>query len=202
MESHSESLNRLSSWGFEVSPDFRLCKSIEEVISYINELGEKRGSLGFGIDGAVVKVDSFGARAEMGSTAKAPRWAAAYKYPPEEKKTKLLDIVVQVGRTGVLTPNAVLEPVRLAGTTVSRATLHNLANITAKDIRIGDTVTVRKAGEIIPEVLSSDPSVRTGEEKPWQMPAVCPECGGGYGSAVHFSDSYFLAALFASQGYL
>ncbi|MBR6771926.1 MAG: NAD-dependent DNA ligase LigA [Clostridia bacterium] len=178
MESHSESLNRLSSWGFEVSPDFRLCKSIEEVISYINELGEKRGSLGFGIDGAVVKVDSFGARAEMGSTAKAPRWAAAYKYPPEEKKTKLLDIVVQVGRTGVLTPNAVLEPVRLAGTTVSRATLHNLANITAKDIRIGDTVTVRKAGEIIPEVLSSDPSVRTGEEKPWQMPAVCPECGG------------------------
>ncbi|MBQ1954404.1 MAG: NAD-dependent DNA ligase LigA [Clostridia bacterium] len=178
MESHSESLKKLSSWGFEVSPDARLCQSIEEVITYINELGEKRGTLGFGIDGAVVKVDSLAARAQMGSTAKAPRWAAAYKYPPEEKKTRLLDIVIQVGRTGVLTPNAVLEPVRLAGTTVSRATLHNLANITAKDIRIGDMVIVRKAGEIIPEVLSSVTSDRTGDEKPWQMPAVCPECGG------------------------
>ncbi|MBQ1222778.1 MAG: NAD-dependent DNA ligase LigA [Oscillospiraceae bacterium] len=178
MESHSESLKKLSSWGFEVSPDARLCQSIEEVITYINELGEKRGTLGFGIDGAVVKVDSLAARAQTASTAKAPRWAAAYKYPPEEKKTRLLDIVIQVGRTGVLTPNAVLEPVRLAGTTVSRATLHNLANITAKDIRIGDMVIVRKAGEIIPEVLSSVPSDRTGDEKPWQMPAVCPECGG------------------------
>ena len=189
MESHFGSLKKLASWGFEVSPDAALCQNIEEVLSYINDLGEKRGALGFGIDGAVVKVDSLPARAEMGSTAKAPRWAAAYKYPPEEKKTKLLDIVVQVGRTGVLTPNAVLAPVRLAGTTVSRATLHNLANITAKDIRIGDTVTVRKAGEIIPEVLSSDPTERTGEEKPWQMPKVCPECGGEVfcdeGAAAH-----------------
>ncbi len=177
-ESHSESLEKLASWGFAVSPDFCRCESMDEAVEYITALGEKRGTLGYGIDGAVVKVDSLAARELLGSTAKAPRWAAAYKYPPEEKRTKLLDIVVQVGRTGVLTPNAVLAPVRLAGTTVSRATLHNMGNIEAKDIRVGDTVIVRKAGEIIPEVLSSDKSARTGEEKPWHMPEVCPVCGG------------------------
>ncbi|MBR4941901.1 MAG: NAD-dependent DNA ligase LigA [Clostridia bacterium] len=178
LDSHSQSLEKLASWGFEVSPDFCVCSTMDQVLDYIQKLGERRGELGYGIDGAVIKVDSLSGRARMGSTAKAPRWAAAYKYPPEEKKTKLLDIVVQVGRTGVLTPNAVLAPVRLAGTTVSRATLHNQGNIDAKDIRIGDTVTVRKAGEIIPEVVSRDESARTGDEKPWHMPKNCPVCGG------------------------
>ncbi len=176
--SHFESLCALSRWGFEASPNFKLCHSISEVTEYINALGEARGNLGYGIDGAVVKLDDLAARAALGSTAKAPRWAAAYKYPPEEKKTRLLDIVVQVGRTGVLTPNAVLAPVRLAGTTVSRATLHNQTNIEAKDIRIGDTVTVRKAGEIIPEVVSSDPATREDGAEIWTMPESCPVCGG------------------------
>ena len=178
MTTHSASLEKLASWGFTVSPDYRVCGSIEAAIEYISALGDSRGDLGYGIDGAVVKVNELDIRRMLGSTAKAPRWAAAYKYPPEEKKTRLLDIVVQVGRTGVLTPNAVLEPVRLAGTTVSRATLHNQGNIDAKDIRIGDTVTVRKAGEIIPEVVCSDKSLRTGGEKSWHMPARCPSCGG------------------------
>ena len=178
MTRHSESLARLAGWGFTVSPDYRVCADIEEAVAYISALGERRGELGFGIDGAVVKVDSLAGRAALGSTAKAPRWAAAYKYPPEEKQTRLLDIVVNVGRTGVLTPNAVLEPVRLAGTTVSRATLHNQGNIDAKDIRVGDLVTVRKAGEIIPEILRADPSARTGAERPWRMPETCPVCGG------------------------
>lgn len=178
MTAHSASLEKLASWGFTVSPDYRVCGSIEAAIEYISALGDSRGDLGYGIDGAVVKVNELDIRRKLGSTAKAPRWAAAYKYPPEEKKTRLLDIVVQVGRTGVLTPNAVLEPVRLAGTTVSRATLHNQGNIDAKDIRIGDTVTVRKAGEIIPEVVGADKSLRTGGEKSWHMPSRCPSCGG------------------------
>ena len=136
-----------------------------------------RGTLGFDIDGAVVKINSLSQREELGSTAKCPKWAVAYKYPPEVKETTLSDIVIQVGRTGVLTPNAVLESVRLAGTTVSRATLHNIDYIREKDIRIGDRVLVQKAGDIIPEVLSVVKEKRTGKEELFHMPDTCPVCG-------------------------
>ncbi len=175
---HSESLEMLSGLGFAVSPDYAVCENIEEACEKIKEIGRLRGELGYGTDGAVVKVDSIEARNRLGSTAKAPRWCVAYKYPPEEKKTKLLDIIVQVGRTGVLTPNAVLEPVRLAGTTVSRATLHNQNLITLKDIRIGDTVIVRKAGDIIPEIVRPVTEERDGSERIFKMPEKCPVCGG------------------------
>lgn len=178
LENHSEGLKLMEELGFPVIPEFVVCESIVEVYEVIDDLGERRGTIGYGIDGAVVKVNSFAQRRALGSTSKAPRWAAAYKYPPEEKRTKLLDIFVQVGRTGVLTPNAVLEPVRLAGTTVSRATLHNADNIAQKDIRIGDVVIVRKAGEIIPEIVSSVPELRDGTEEGFTMPKYCPECGG------------------------
>ncbi|MBE6953921.1 MAG: NAD-dependent DNA ligase LigA [Ruminococcaceae bacterium] len=175
---HSETLAFLASLGFAVSPGYKICATIGEAIDEINAIGEARGTLDYATDGAVVKVDRFDARAALGSTAKAPRWAAAYKYPPEEKETKLIDIVIQVGRTGVLTPNAVLEPVHLAGTTVSRATLHNADLIAAKDIRIGDTVVVRKAGEIIPEVVCAVAAKRNGSERVFSMPEICPVCGG------------------------
>ena len=175
---HSEALKMLEELGFVVSPGYEICDNIEEACEKIEELEKKRGELGYGIDGAVVKVDSLSARRILGSTVKAPRWCVAYKYPPEEKKTKLLDIVVQVGRTGVLTPNAVLEPIRLAGTTVSRATLHNQNLIDIKDIRIGDTVIVRKAGEIIPEVVRPLKEERDGSERIFRIPETCPVCGG------------------------
>ena len=132
----------------------------------------------------VIKVDNLSLRNEMGSTAKAPRWAVAYKFPPEQKPAKLLDIIIQVGRTGVLTPNAIFEPVRLAGTTVSRATLHNRDFIAQKDVRIGDTITVRKAGDIIPEVVSVDLSKRPPDAMPFEMPKVCPVCGADRKSVV------------------
>ncbi|MBQ9535065.1 MAG: NAD-dependent DNA ligase LigA [Clostridia bacterium] len=175
--SHSESLKYLKSIGCKVIEPYISADNIEAVVEYINALGERRGELSFGIDGAVVKADMLDDRTELGSTAKAPKWAVAYKYPPEERPTKLLDIVVKVGRTGVLTPNAVLEPVRLSGTTVSRATLHNRDFIRQKDIRVGDIVRVRKAGEIIPEIVAVDFSKRPPDAQPWQMPAVCPVCG-------------------------
>ncbi len=177
-QTHSETLEALKNWGFAVSPGYAVCRNGREVAEAIQEIGESRGGLGFDIDGAVVKVDRLDVRKAMGSTVKAPRWAVAYKFPPEEKQTKLLDIVLQVGRTGVLTPNAVLEPVRLAGTTVSRATLHNADLIAQKDIRIGDTVVVRKAGEIIPEILASVKEKRDGSETVFTMPGRCPVCGG------------------------
>lgn len=139
--------------------------------------GDTRGELDFDIDGAVVKVNDFALRRALGSTAKYPRWASAYKYPPEVKETILRDIIITVGRTGVLTPNAVLDPVQLAGTTVSRATLHNRDFIREKDIRIGDTVRVRKAGEIIPEILGYVPEKRPENTVPYEMPKVCPVCG-------------------------
>ena len=172
---HDQSLKFMKNLGFTVPPFFTPCRTIEEVIAEVRRIGEMRGSLDYSIDGAVVKVNSFAQRAALGSTAKFPRWAEAFKYPPEEKKTKVLGIEINVGRTGVLTPTGVFEPVTLAGTTVGRATLHNQDFITDKDIRIGDTVVLRKAGEIIPEVVRvvshAEGSV------PFHMPEVCPSCG-------------------------
>lgn len=174
--SHDETLNYLKTKGYKVIPHYT-CNTAEEVISRIAQIGESREEFQFDIDGAVVKVDELALRRELGSTAKFPRWAAAYKYPPEEKPSKLLDIVVQVGRTGVLTPKAILAPVRLAGTTVTNATLHNQDFISEKDIRIGDTVMVRKAGEIIPEILSVVMNERPEGTTPYCLPKTCPECG-------------------------
>ena len=172
---HDQSLERLKELGFTVSPDYRRSGSMEEILEFIRELGEKRGELSYPIDGAVVKVNDFAQREELGSTAKFPRWAEAFKYPPEEKETTLLDIEVNVGRTGVLTPNGVFSPVTLAGTTVSRATLHNQDFILEKGIAIGSRVILRKAGEIIPEVVSVV-ETPAGEE-PFQLPERCPSCG-------------------------
>ncbi len=174
---HSESLDWLKSVGFTVLPEYRVVKTADEVIDAIKRIGEAREGLPYGIDGAVIKVNSLALRSEIGETTSTPKWAVAYKYPPEEKPTKLHDIVIQVGRTGVLTPNAVLEPVQLAGTTVSRATLHNLDFIRERDIMLGDTVIVRKAGDIIPEVVSVVKEKRDGSERYFDMPEFCPSCG-------------------------
>ena len=149
----------------------------DAIRAHIEALGARRDALSYDIDGAVVKLDSIAKRAVVGEGTTTPKWAAAYKYPPERKETKLVDIAIQVGRTGVLTPTAVLEPVRLAGTTVTRATLHNIDNIRDKDIRIGDTVVLQKAGDIIPEVVESLPAKRTGAEIVYEMPTHCPACG-------------------------
>ncbi len=177
LQSHSETLEYLKLLGFKVSPGYRVFDSIGQVMDEINSIADQRGELPFEIDGAVVKVNSLRQREILGNTTKTPRWAAAYKYPAEKKQTVIKDIWVNVGRTGVLTPNAVLEPVRLAGTTVSKATLHNMDYIRDKDIRIGDTVVVQKAGDIIPEVLEVVFEKRTGVEKEFVMPEDCPECG-------------------------
>ena len=174
--SHTEGLNYLAGKGFKVIPH-AICSDIGEAVEEVTAIGEGRENYPFDIDGAVIKVDDLLQRQALGSTAKFPRWAAAYKYPPEVKPSKVLDIVIQVGRTGVLTPKAVLEPVRLAGTTVTNATLHNQDFIAEKDIRIGDTVLVRKAGEIIPEVLSVEMDKRPDDTVPYRFPEVCPECG-------------------------
>ena len=174
--SHTESLDYLQQKGFKMIPRV-LCETVQQVEEQIAAIGEGRDQYPFDIDGAVVKVNHLAQRTRLGSTAKFPRWAAAYKYPPEVKPSKLIDIVVQVGRTGVLTPKAVLEPVRLAGTTVTNATLHNQDFITEKDIRIGDTVLVRKAGEIIPEVLSVVQEKRPEGTMPYHLPDHCPVCG-------------------------
>jgi len=175
-KTHGETLNYLKTKGFKVIPHYS-CQTIEQAVEHIREIGEGRDSFPFDIDGAVIKVDRLDQREKLGSTAKFPRWAAAYKYPPEVKPSRVLDIVVQVGRTGVLTPKAVLTPVRLAGTTVTNATLHNQDFISEKDIRIGDTVLVRKAGEIIPEVLSVVTEKRPPEAQPYIFPKTCPVCG-------------------------
>ncbi len=175
-ETHEESLNFLKEKGFKVIPHYT-CSDVEQAIGQVEAIGEGREAFPFDIDGAVIKVNRLAQRDVLGSTAKFPRWAAAYKYPPEVKPSRVVDIVVQVGRTGVLTPKAVLEPVRLAGTTVTNATLHNQDFITEKDIRVGDTVLVRKAGEIIPEVLSVVMERRPPETVPYQLPEVCPVCG-------------------------
>lgn len=175
-KSHSESLEYLKDLGFTVSPNYKVCSNIQEVIDYIEYWTENRDSLDFEIDGMVIKVNNLEQRESMGYTAKSPRWAIAYKFPAEKKKTKIIDIIVEVGRTGTITPTAVLEPVRLAGTSVSRATLHNEDYIKEKDIKINDTVLVQKAGDIIPQVLEVIKEERTGEEIPFSMPNRCPVC--------------------------
>ena len=177
IKTHKEGLEYLAKLGFKTIPDKKVCKSIEEAFREVELIGDMRDKLDFDIDGAVIKVNSLRQREILGTTAKCPKWAVAYKYPPEKKETRIIDIVVQVGRTGVLTPNAVLESVRLAGTTVSRATLHNMDYINEKDIRIGDTVVVQKAGDIIPEVLEVVKEKRTGGEIIFKMPEKCPVCG-------------------------
>ncbi len=177
LDSHTEILDRLEELGFTVLRRRERIKGAENIKRYVEELGEARTELEYDTDGAVIKLDSLELRRRMGEGTTTPNWAVAFKYPPEEKEAKLLDIVIQVGRTGVLTPNAVLSPVRLAGTTVSRATLHNADFISERDIRIGDTVIVRKAGEIIPEIVKSLPEKRKGDEKPYVLPDVCPSCG-------------------------
>ncbi|MBP1551939.1 MAG: NAD-dependent DNA ligase LigA [Oscillospiraceae bacterium] len=170
---HKESLDLIKSFGFKVSPRYNLYDSIDEVIGEIENIGNMRGQFSFEIDGAVVKVDDFETRREMGSTNKYPRWAIAYKYPPEEKATILKDIEISVGRTGVLTPTAVFEPVQLAGTSVQRAVLHNQDFIDEKQINIGDEILVRKAGDIIPEVVKL---VKKNTEEVFRIPLVCPSC--------------------------
>ena len=174
---HSETLTRLSELGFTVLPEWRTLVGGEKICKRVEYLGNIRPELSFDMDGAVIKVNSLEGRKTVGEGTSTPKWAVAYKYPPEEKKTKLLSIDIQVGRTGVLTPAANLEPVHLAGTTVSRATLHNINFIAEKDIRIGDTVVVRKAGEIIPEIVESVKSERNGSEVVFEMPTRCPSCG-------------------------
>ena len=175
---HWESLNWLEKAGFRVNPKRKLCRSIDELIEFANAQEALRDELGYEIDGLVVKVNSTALQDQFGSTQKAPRWAIAYKYPARQASTKVLSIVVQVGRTGALTPVANLEPVFLAGTTVSRATLHNEDEIKRLGLKIGDWVLIEKSGEIIPKVLSVIKSKRTGEEKPFRPPKKCPVCGG------------------------
>lgn len=183
LTSHAASLDYLKQLGLPVSPRYHLVDNIEDAIAEIEQIGTERAALGFDMDGAVIKVDSLAQRTQLGSTAKFPRWAIAFKYPPEVKETKLLDIEVAVGRTGVLTPTASFEPVTLAGTTVSRATLHNEDFIRQLGLCIGDTIQVRKAGEIIPEVIGV--TAHAPEAQPWQMPAVCPSCGA---PVAHLAD--------------
>lgn len=177
VEGQWELLQWLRKAGFHVNPDVRLCTTAEEVRGFCRECLDRRESLPYEIDGVVVKVNDFARQRALGFTARAPRWAIAFKFPPEEKTTLLRDITVQVGRTGALTPVAELVPVVVAGSTVARATLHNLDEVHRKDVRVGDTVIVRKAGDVIPEVLGPVLSLRSPEARIWEMPSVCPSCG-------------------------
>ncbi|AMA74205.1 NAD-dependent DNA ligase LigA [Aneurinibacillus thermoaerophilus] len=176
VDTHSGSLSMLEELGFKVNPERRVCEGIEEVISFIEGWTEKRGELPYDIDGMVVKVDRLAYQEELGYTAKSPRWAIAYKFPAEEAITILRDIEVTVGRTGAITPTAILDPVQLAGTTVQRASLHNEDIIREKGIMIGDHVVVKKAGDIIPEIVEVKVDKRTGDEQPYHMPTHCPAC--------------------------
>ena len=178
VKTHYEALQILKDIGFKVSPYVKLCKNIDEAIEYFNEWVDRRDSLPFEIDGMVLKVNSFDQQRRLGTTIKSPRYAIAYKFPARQATTRIKDIVLQVGRTGVVTPVAVLDPVHLSGTIVSRATLHNEDEIKRKDIRIGDWVIVEKGGEIIPKVVKVIKDKRTGEEKEFRMPEKCPVCGG------------------------
>lgn len=175
--SHYEQLNYLEKLGFNVNPVRIFCKNQEEVENAINKIGEDREKLSFGIDGAVIKVDSLSFREKLGTTYKTPKWAIAYKYPPEAKETILKDIICQVGRTGVITPMAILEPVKVAGSTISKTTLHNEDFIKEKGLKIGDTVVIQKQGDVIPEVIKIVEEKRNGSEKDFYMPKVCPVCG-------------------------
>lgn len=185
IETHSQTINKIKSLGFNTISMLTVTSDEDEIVNAIKNLGERRPSLSYDIDGVVIKVNSLEKRKEMGEGTSTPKWAVAYKFPPEQKTTKLLDILIQVGRTGVLTPLAELEPVKLAGTTVSRATLHNIDVIREKDIRIGDTVIVQKAGDIIPEVVGSVAKDRDENSVPYEMPSVCPSCGG----ELHYDDA-------------
>lgn len=175
--SHYESLQYLKQLGFNVSPYTTKCNNIEEILKEIERIGNERGEIPFDIDGAVIKVDSLAQREEIGVTTKTPKWAVAYKYPPEKKETILEDIVIQVGRTGALTPVAILKPVRVAGSLISKTTLHNEDFIKDKDIRVGDSVLIQKAGDVIPEVVEVIKEKRNGTEKEFEMPKTCPICG-------------------------
>ncbi len=175
--SHFEELEYLAKLGFNVNPVHIFCNSLEEVKKAIEKIGEMRETLTFGIDGAVIKVDNLKFREILGTTAKTPRWAIAYKYPPEQKETILKDIVCQVGRTGVITPMAILEPVKVAGSTISKTTLHNEDFIKEKELKIGDKVVIQKAGDVIPEIVKVLKEKRTGEEKNFEIPKICPVCG-------------------------
>ena len=175
--SHFEELEYLDKLGFNVNPVRIECNTIKEIEQAINKIGDDRENLTFGIDGAVVKVDNLKFRQILGTTAKTPRWAIAYKYPPEKQETILKDIICQVGRTGAITPMAILEPVKIAGSTVSRTTLHNEDFIKEKDLKIGDKVVIQKAGDVIPEIVEVKTDKRTGEEKEFEMPKQCPVCG-------------------------
>lgn len=174
---HSESLDYLEELGFNVNPVRILCRNIDEVLKAIEKIGEDREKISFGIDGAVVKVNDLKLREIIGTTYKTPKWAIAYKYPPEKKETKLKEIAFQVGRTGAITPMAILEPVIVAGSKISKTTLHNEDYVRERDIKIGDTVIIQKAGDVIPEVIGVNKNKRTGEEKDFEMPNVCPVCG-------------------------
>lgn len=177
IENQSEVYDLLSAWGLPVSPHSRVLETVDEVVAFIEDRGEHRHDVEHEIDGIVVKVDELSLHGELGETSRAPRWAIAYKYPPEEVHTRLLDIRVGVGRTGRATPYAVMQPVKVAGSTVRQATLHNQQVVQAKGVRIGDTVVLRKAGDVIPEVLGAVLELRDGTEREWQMPETCPECG-------------------------
>lgn len=176
--SHYESLKYLQKIGFNINPVLIPCDTVRKVKNAIEKIGNERPTLNFGIDGAVVKVDNLALREKIGTTFKTPKWAVAYKYPPEQKETILKDIICQVGRTGAVTPMAILEPVVVAGSKISKTTLHNEDFVKEKDLRIGDTVVIQKAGDVIPEVVRAVTEKRTGEEKEFQMPTVCPVCGG------------------------
>lgn len=175
---HLEMLDAFKSWGFKINPNIRLCRNIEEVRAFIAEWGEKRQLLGYDIDGVVVKVNSLALQERLGFVARSPRWAVAYKFPATQETTIVKDIVIQVGRTGALTPVACMEPVEVGGVIVSRATLHNEDEIRRKDIRIGDTVVIQRAGDVIPEVVKVITEKRTGGEREFAMPPECPVCGG------------------------
>ena len=176
--SHYESLKYLKKIGFNINPVIIPCDTIRKVKNAIEKIGNDREKLNFGIDGAVVKVDDLALREKIGTTFKTPKWAVAYKYPPEQKETVLKDIICQVGRTGALTPMAIIEPVVVAGSKISKTTLHNEDFIREKDLKIGDRVIIQKAGDVIPEVVQALPEKRTGEEKEFEMPTTCPVCGG------------------------
>ncbi len=199
LATHAGTLAYLASLGFKTNPHYRVFATIEEVAAYCESWADKRADLAYDIDGLVIKVNSLADQAALGFTAKDPRWAIAFKFPAEQAVTVVEDIIVSVGRTGVLTPTAILKPVRLAGSTVSRATLHNEDSIRDKDVRIGDTVVVHKAGEIIPEVVAVLAERRTGAEREFALPAECPECGSAVvrqpGEAAHKCTNPFCPAI-------
>ena len=196
-ETQSGAIEAFKRWGLPINPLLRVCDSLEEMLAFYREIGEKRASLGYDIDGVVYKVNRLDWQERLGFVSRAPRWAIAHKFPAEEVTTKLLDIEIQVGRTGALTPAAKLEPVTVGGVVVSNATLHNEDEIARKDIRIGDTVIVRRAGDVIPQVMGVVLDKRPKGAKPYKIPELCPVCGskavrevdedgrGGRGAALH-----------------